>query len=82
MANNTSNTISVVETVHNTVAATVPVGLFPLGVAVHPSGRLVYVADNISNTVSVISTLLNTVIATIPVGDDPIAFGQFIGPAL
>ncbi len=79
VANSFSNTISVIDTVTNTVVATVPVGAGPDGVAVNPAGTFAYVANRFSNNVSVIDTARNTVVATVPVGRAPIAFGQFIG---
>jgi YVTN family beta-propeller protein len=45
------------------VVATVTVGSSPLGVAVHPNGSRVYVANNGSGTISVIDTLSNAVVA-------------------
>jgi YVTN family beta-propeller protein len=52
----------------NTVVATVPVGINPIGVAVTPDRRHAYVAIDSSNTVSVIRTATNTVVANIPCG--------------
>jgi YVTN family beta-propeller protein len=53
------------------VTATVAVGTNPFGVAVHPDGSRVYVANVGSSTVSVIDTATNTVIATVVVGFAP-----------
>ena len=66
-----------IDTATNTIAATVPVGTVPQGVAITPNGAFAYVANALDNTVSVISTATNTVTATIPVGNIPllIAFG-------
>ena len=47
------------------------VGNAPRGLAVNPSGTLVYVSNNGFNTVSVISTATNSVIDTITVGNAP-----------
>src|SRR5207249_5961868 len=71
--------VSVIDTTANTVIATVPVGGQPEGVAVHPDGKRVYVA-NVSGpgTMSVIDTSTNTVASTILVGAAPAVFGQFI----
>ncbi|MHC1753918.1 MAG: PGF-pre-PGF domain-containing protein [Methanosarcina sp.] len=66
-----SNTVSVIDTATNTVTATVPVGIEPLGVAVALDGTKVYVTNNVSNSVSVIDTSTNTVTATINVGNNP-----------
>jgi YVTN family beta-propeller protein len=63
-----SNTVSVINTASNTVAATIAVGNGPFGVAATPDGGKVYVANQISNTVSVIETASNTVEATIAIG--------------
>ena len=71
VANVTSNSVSVIATASNTVAATIPVGSFPTGVAVTPDGSTVYVANLFDNTVSVIATASNTVATTIAVGDFP-----------
>ena len=47
-------------------------GDFPFGVAVHPDGSRVYVANWLSQTVSVIDTATNTVVKTVAVGDNPV----------
>jgi YVTN family beta-propeller protein len=67
-----ANTVSVIDTVTNTVVATIPVGTNPHGVAVSPDGSKVYVTNTNGYTVSVIATATNTVVATIPVGVIPI----------
>jgi len=70
--------VYVVQTSNNTLFNTVEVGGNPVGLCVHPSGLLVYVADNNSNTVSVIYAPNNTVIKKdIPVYDGP----TYIGPS-
>src|SRR5207249_12237544 len=63
--------VSVIDTPRNTVTATVPVGLFPFGVAVTPDGAHVYVANQGGGNVSVIATASNTVTATVTVGVSP-----------
>src|SRR5256885_2255641 len=74
-----SNTVSVIDTATNTVVATIPVGLAPLGVAITPDGTRAYVANG-SNIVSVIDTATNTVVATIPVGVEAGPVGVAITP--
>src|SRR5215831_4067975 len=71
ITNQSSITVSVIDTATDTVIATIPVGLNPFGVAVSPDGSKVYVTNISSNTVSVIDTATNAVIATIPVGLPP-----------
>src|SRR5215472_1639850 len=73
-----ANTVSVIDTTSNTVAATIPVGNNPYGVAVTPDGSTVYVANHDANTVAVIDTASNTVAATIPVGNNP--YGVAVTP--
>ena len=63
-----SNTVSVIDTASNTVVATIPVGVNPVGVAITPDGTRAYVTNEGSNTVSVIDIATNTVVATISVG--------------
>jgi YVTN family beta-propeller protein len=72
------NTVSVIDTTTDTVIATIPVGLNPVGVAVNTDGSKVYITSFNANTVSVIDTVANTVIATIPVGLGP--FGVAVSP--
>jgi YVTN family beta-propeller protein len=79
VANAGSDSVSVINTASNTVTATVPVGSYPLGVAVNPAGTFVYVANYYSNSVSVINTASNTVTATVPVGTAPV--GVAVNPA-
>ena len=65
-----------IDTVTNTVEATVPVGSLPFGVTVTPDGKHAYVTNIGSNTVSVIDTATNTVeAATIGVGNSPFGVG-------
>jgi len=52
-------------TATNTVITTIPVGLFPVGVAITPDGSRAYVTNQ-GMTIFVINTATNTVIATIP----------------
>src|SRR5262249_49797404 len=70
VTNGADNTVSVLDTTTNTVVATVPVGTFPIAVAITPDGTHAYVA-NFDGTVSVIDTTTNTVVATVPVGTFP-----------
>jgi YVTN family beta-propeller protein len=79
ISNNLSNNVSVIDTVTNTVVATVPVGTGPFGVAVNRAGTRVYVTNRESNTLSVIDTETNMVRATVPVGTGP--FGVAVNPA-
>ncbi len=79
ITNGTSNNVSVIDTSSNTVVATIPVGTFPVGVAVNPAGTRVYVANFSSNNVSVIDTSTNTVVATVTVGTNP--YGAAVNPA-
>ena len=71
VANLESNDVSVIDTVANTVIATVPVGRQPGGMAVSPDGARLYVANSVSGSVSVIETSSNAVVATITVGAGP-----------
>lgn len=50
---------------------TIPVGAYPIGVAVSPDGAKTYVTNYGSSTVSVIDTMTDTVTATIPVAQSP-----------
>src|ERR1700741_1853056 len=71
IANYGSNTVSVINTVTDTVISTIPVGSGPYGVAISPDGSTVYVTNAVGNSVSVINTTSNIVIATIAVGSTP-----------
>lgn len=76
IANTLSGTVSVINTITNTVATTIQVGEHPYTIAASQDGRRVYVANKYisngtSSTLSVINTAANTVIATISTGADP-----------
>ena len=77
VANDGSNTISVINTATNQVTST-SVGNIPFGVAVTPDAKFAYVTNNGSNTVSVIDTTTNQVANTVPVGTGP--FGLAVTP--
>jgi len=78
IANLSAGTVSVINTINNTVVATVPVGVSPTGVAISPDGSRVYITNGSSSTVSVINTAKNKVIATIPSGKYP--YGVSVSP--
>ena len=71
ISSSNSNNVSVINTVTNTIVATIKVGLNPGGVSVSRDGTRVYVTNETDNTVSVIDATNNTVVATIPVGIEP-----------
>jgi gliding motility-associated-like protein len=73
-----NNTVSVVNTITNSIIATIPVGTNPVGVSVSADGSRVYITNSLSNTVSVINTATNAVIATVPAGINP--FGISVSP--
>ncbi len=69
--NSKDSTVSVVNTVTNTVTKNIKVGNGPCGVCLSQDGKFVYITNGGSNTVSVISTDSNAVISTIAVGNSP-----------
>lgn len=76
VVNETSDTVSVIDTANNKVVTTIalPLGSFSLGVAVSPNGKHAYITNSYfgsnPSSVSVIDTATNKVVATIalPVG--------------
>jgi len=75
-------TLTVMDTTTNTFAASVKVGVYPVGVAVNPAGTMVYVTNSGSYTVSVVNAATNQIVQVndpntnsladgIPVGLDP-----------
>ncbi|MEE1808227.1 IPT/TIG domain-containing protein [Streptomyces sp. BE133] len=71
VANQVSNTLSVIDTATNTVTATIAAAGGPIFPAVSPDGTRVYVTLADAGTVGVIDTATNTLTATIAVGAGP-----------
>ena len=71
ITNQDDGTVSVINTVADTVSATITVGSRPLGVGINPAGTMAYISNFNDNTISVINTATNKVIASIPVGKNP-----------
>ena len=71
ITNSGDNTVSVIDTATNNVTAMIPVGNYPMGVAVTPDGKKVYVTNFFGRTISVIDATKKKVTATIPVGNNP-----------
>jgi YVTN family beta-propeller protein len=67
-----AKSVSVIDTVTNTVRATVGVEFIPVHVFISPDGVHAYVTNAGSNSVSVIDTSTNAVSATVPVGVHPV----------
>jgi len=70
-ADSVTDTVSVINTLTNTVIATVDIGNPALAVVVSPDGVRAYVTKLNDNTLSVIDTATNTVTTTITVGLAP-----------
>src|SRR5215470_391290 len=68
---NRDNTVSVINTTTNTVAATIQVGADPTGVVFSPDGARAYVTNLVDGTISVVDSATNTVIATVALPDGP-----------
>ncbi|HXM03944.1 MAG TPA: hypothetical protein VN939_15135 [Chthoniobacterales bacterium] len=70
VANQISNSISVIEATTNTVAVVIPVGINPIALAITPDAATVYAANANQGqlTISVINTPTNTVTETIDAG--------------
>lgn len=75
-----SNSLSVIDTLRNTVLTNIPVGTGPQGVAVNSTNNRAYVANFSVGTLSVINIVSNTVVATVTVGQG--AWGVVVNPAL
>jgi YVTN family beta-propeller protein len=71
VANQSSNSVSVIDTASITVVAAVAVGSTPFGVAITAEGSRAYVTNQSSNSVSVIDTASNTVVTMVQVGRAP-----------
>jgi len=80
VTNESSNTVSVIDTLTDTVVKTIAVGETPTGVAASPDGSKVYVANADSHTISVIDTKTNRVVATIVEGIGPGPLGVAFTP--
>lgn len=72
VANEFSNTVSIIDDTTDKVQATIKVGSFPYGIDVNPLNNRVYVANRGSNTISVIDGSTNLKMADVHVGNSPI----------
>ncbi len=72
VSNFRDDTVSLVNLATGTVAATVPVGAGPWGVAVHPRGTELWITNRGGRSVSVVDLATRTVSATIAVGRVPL----------
>jgi YVTN family beta-propeller protein len=72
VANALSDTVSVIDTATESVSATVNVGNTPVGIAITPNGKTVYVDNENDDTVTPITTLTNTAGTPIAVGNTPV----------
>ena len=66
-----SNTTAVIDTSTNQVVTSIPVGTFPVRIAMTPSKLKAFVSNGRSANMSVLDTVARTNIATIPVGQGP-----------
>lgn len=71
ICNTNDQTVSVIDLNSNTNIATIPVGLSPNAVCIHPNGTYVYITNKSSNSVSVINTSTNTIENTISLSAMP-----------
>jgi YVTN family beta-propeller protein len=74
-----TGSVSVINTADNTVKS-IPVGRFPMGVAVSPDGHWVFVANFLSSTLSVIDATTDSVVAAPSVNVGMLAMGVAVNP--
>ena len=67
MVNNLDHTVSVIDTLSNSVISVVYVSQNPLGIAITPDNAKAYVANQAENTLSVIDVSSDIVIGTISI---------------
>jgi YVTN family beta-propeller protein len=79
VANEYSNTISVLDTETDMVKSSIKVGIFPYGIDINPLNNRVYVTNRGSNTVSVIDGSIDSKLADIAVGKSPV--GVVVNPS-
>lgn len=77
ITNASGNTVSVIDLNNHVILETIPIALYPRGVAVSPDG-LVYVASQLSDIVSIIRMIDNKVVGAIPVDKGP--YGVAVSP--
>jgi YVTN family beta-propeller protein len=65
------NSLVVLDTVQNSVAAVIPVGDRAWGIALSPDGSKLYTANGATNDVSVVDAKAGKELARIKVGDGP-----------
>ncbi|CAN5461589.1 hypothetical protein BH18THE1_BH18THE1_06260 [soil metagenome] len=75
VANQFSNTISVIDTEKSEVEANIDVGNSPYDVDVNPFSNRIYASNRESNTVSVIDGFTNKVLTELLVGNSPVGIG-------
>jgi YVTN family beta-propeller protein len=78
VANNASDTVSVINIPTGQVLNSILVGSGPWGTAISPDQTQIYITNNQGNNVSVISAASGSVVATIPVQSSP--FGVIFTP--
>jgi len=79
VANQFSNTISVIDIDKSKVEKNIDVGDSPYDVDVNPFSNRVYTSNRDSDSVSVIDGFTNKELAKIPVGDSPLGIGINLG---
>lgn len=67
VTNKSAGTVTVIDTVTNTVVKTIAVGAGPDSIAVKPDGTTLYVASSTNNTVKVVNTSTGAVAKTISI---------------
>ncbi|MGH7785373.1 MAG: hypothetical protein ACRERC_00815 [Candidatus Binatia bacterium] len=76
----TGGLVEAIDTTTNTLVSSEPVGTDVWGIALHPDGSRLYVADRGAGVVRVVDATTLSVLNTIPVGTLPMSRGEFIGP--
>jgi YVTN family beta-propeller protein len=80
VANEDSNTVSVIDGNNNTIVSEVTVGTSPIDISANPNTNLVYVANEDSNTVSVMDGKTNKKVKDILLSDDSLVFSNSDSP--